>query len=244
MSFIVKQGSFTLNTIKQPIQLIQYDPDHYSSQLFSTHDIQQPAQLSQWVTKRQAQFLAGRIAAKNALQAMLFTGKNNEKPQNIAIGKHREPLWPANIVGSISHNGNISVATTADIQQNTRGIGLDIQRIFSDEETMKNSHLILSQSDQALFQKGVDSFSENQLAALIFSAKESFFKAIFNQVGEYFDFDAVSVIAINGQAGELTLVSHTALGSVIKPGNSFNINFELFTCQQQEHIVAMMHYAA
>jgi 4'-phosphopantetheinyl transferase EntD len=240
MCFILKQQPLNLKNIRQAVELIQYDPDKYSRQLFSAHNIQQPEQLSEWVTKRQAQFLAGRIAARNALQAI--NSKQENTVINIGIGTHREPLWPKNIMGSISHDGDIAIATAA--QQNRGGIGLDIQTVFNQQETQQYRKLILSQSDQTFFQKGNSGMSESQLMTLIFSAKESFFKAVFDHVKEYFDFNDVCITSFNGQTGQLTLAcNHDALGGIIKPGINDVVYFDWLSHEQKDRIVTFINTA-
>ncbi|MCD7074969.1 enterobactin synthase subunit EntD, partial [Klebsiella quasipneumoniae subsp. quasipneumoniae] len=61
------------------------------------------ASLSGWGRKRQAEHLAGRIAAVYALREV------GEK-QPPAIGDRRQPLWPAPWFGSISHCGQRALA--------------------------------------------------------------------------------------------------------------------------------------
>ncbi len=221
MSFIQKQQLLQFDDCCQPVQAIQYNPGEYSKELFSNYHIQPPSQLDEWVEKRQAQFLAGRIAARYALNTI----KLKQDKTYIGIGTHREPIWPDGIAGSISHYKNIAFAIAK--QQKTGGLGLDIQTIFDDRQTHKIIKLILSPSDQVLFETGISGLSGNQLATLIFSAKESFFKAVFKQVGDYFDFNVVSIKSLDVQAGLITLSSDIDLSETIKPENTVNIVFKI-----------------
>ncbi len=221
MDFILNRQVLGLNRLCPPVYLIEYAPENYSRELFLAHHIKQPAELNNWVIKRKAQFLAGRIAAQDALRA----SSAKQDIAEIGIGRSRQPLWPDGIKGSISHDQNISVAVAQ--AGKAGGIGIDIQSVFTDEETQKNINLILSASDQALFENGSLDLSENQLATLFFSAKECFFKAAFHEVGEYFDFADVSIIAIDEQAGQIQLASNIELSETIKPGKQLTANFEM-----------------
>lgn len=72
---------------------------------------------------RRREFLAGRGCAHAALRAI---GREQGLP--VGRGAMREPLWPAGVVGSISHAGGLAgavVARTADAW----GLGLDIERL-------------------------------------------------------------------------------------------------------------------
>jgi len=221
VSFLINQQQLEFKRIPAPVQLIHYNPTHYCLHLFSEQfKIMPPDVLGQWVLKRQAQFLAGRIAAKNALSSIFVTS------ENIAIGQHREPLWPKGVFGSISHSGDVSIATAqcqSDVTEATIGIGLDIQAVFDQEEQAKLLTIILSQHDQILFEKVKSSLPENHFLTLIFSAKESYFKAVFSQVKEYFDFDEVSIESIDLQNNQLTLVN---ANSTINPEIMLVIHYE------------------
>jgi len=236
MTFIVKrlQLELALKTIPASIQLIEYNPAHYRLELFSEQQIKQEKYFSQWVLARQAQFLAGRIAAKNALQAISHT------PENIAIGKHREPLWPKGIIGSISHSNHVSIATAQVKTEQTKGCGLDIQTIFNQEESTKVLPIILSQQDQASFNKHKNHFYENQLATLIFSAKESYFKTVFNQVKEYFDFNAVSIQSIDLQNKQVILISNAS--SPIHPQITLTVYYDFLVINGDSHIITYSVY--
>ena len=83
--------------------------------------------------------------------------------------------------------------------------------------------------------------SKKQLMTLIFSAKECFFKAVFHQVKEYFDFKVVSIISLNEQTGQLILASDVALSEVIKPGKSFVVYYELLNFQHRRYIITALH---
>lgn len=99
------------------IQQVEFDPATFQPEdLFW---LPYHASLSGWGRKRQAEHLAGRIAAVYALREV------GEK-QPPAIGDQRQPLWPTPWFGSISHCGQRALAVIAD-----RPVGVDIERRFT-----------------------------------------------------------------------------------------------------------------
>lgn len=220
MSFLVQQQQLDLKKIPAPIQIVSYDPAFYSPKLFIEQlEIVPPESLSQWAEKRQAQFLAGRIAANNALYHL-----GGIETQSISIGDHREPIWPKGIIGSISHSENSSIATALSKSNNDKGAGLDMQAIFKNDDKVNLLNIILSKQDWVIFKKMEDSFPECYLATLIFSAKESFFKAVFSEVNQYFDFNDVSIHSFDLSNNQLIVVSNK--NSLILPEIMLIIHYE------------------
>lgn len=121
------------------------------------------ASLSGWSRKRQAEHLAGRIAAVYALREV------GEK-QPPAIGDRRQPLWPSPWFGSISHCGQRALAVIAD-----RPVGVDIERRFTPQLAAELESSIINEAEKKVL---LHSGLPFPLAlTLAFSAKESGFKA-------------------------------------------------------------------
>lgn len=202
-----------------PIQLIRYDINQYNDSLYPSLKIELPSESQQWVTKRKAQFLAGRIAAKNALQTISADNKT------IHIGEHREPLWGNKIIGSISHSDGLSIAIAQFQTSSNQGIGLDIQTILNDQEINDSANAVLTANDEIFLKKEIHAYSYNQLFTLLFSAKESFFKAVFNDVGHHFDFDAVSLKSVDYDSRTLLLKCEKTISDNIVSGSEYLIYF-------------------
>ncbi len=205
-----------------PIQLIRYDINHYSDNLYSAFHIDQPPQLEQWVTKRKAQFLAGRVAARESLRTIGSTDTI------IPSGLKREPIWPKKLLGSISHASGFSVASVMRHEAlSTYGTGLDVQEILTSKEIKSIKKATLTTRDQIFFEKKVKGLSDNQLLTLIFSAKESFFKAVYKNIGQYFDFDVISVKDLDVESQKMTLVSETTLSNEITINNEYSVFLDI-----------------
>src|SRR5437588_389954 len=72
------------------------------------------------VAERRQLFALGRAAARDALGELGFA------PVAIGRGEGGEPLWPAGVVGSISHSRQVAVAV-AGLRQDYVGLGVDVE---------------------------------------------------------------------------------------------------------------------
>ncbi|UUZ50689.1 hypothetical protein LP420_13630 [Massilia sp. B-10] len=95
------------------------------------------------MAKRQAEFIAGRICAQAAL-AEYGNGRHS-----VAIGSHRQPLWPAGLIGSITHNGQYAAALVCPASA-LLGVGIDIESVVSDDARQAMTELVVS-ADEAAF---------------------------------------------------------------------------------------------
>jgi len=174
---------------------IDYDLTKYEGELYQEFDIAEPIDFSRNSKRRNAQFLAGRLAATSVLED---AGSNSFV---ITTGNHREPLWPPGYIGSISHQEQSSVAiarqrdicASAKIFPGSLGLGIDYQVEMT----------------------------------LVFSAKESFFKAAFNSVGYYFDFDAVSIKSLDAAKQMLALETELTLSAKLTKGFRADVTYQL-----------------
>lgn len=167
------------------------------------------------VKKRRSEFIAGRHCAHMALAGQnIFHGI-------IGVGTARQPLWPAGIVGSISHSHGYAVSVAAQASR-YRAIGLDVEDVVTVETQARLRKSIVNNDELLLFS---DSASPEKTFTLIFSVKESFFKAVYPFVGAYFGFDAISVLEIDWVAGKLLFTVHQNLAAEFSSGALFEARF-------------------
>jgi len=139
------------------------------------------------VPKRRREFTAGRLCAREVLSRL---GINNFP---VLVGLQRAPVWPENIIGSISHCGNICiVAATKD--KGIRGLGVDVEQTGQLEESVLE---FVCTKKEKEWLADTTSFGIN-LAKIIFSAKESLYKSIFPLIHSTLEFLDVQII-INTQ---------------------------------------------
>ena len=162
------------------IQQIDFDPATFQPEdLFW---LPYHASLTGWGRKRQAEHLAGRIAAAYALREV------GEK-RLPAIGDQRQPLWPTPWFGSISHCGQRALAVIAD-----RPVGVDIERRFTPQLAAELESSIISPAEKtALLRSGLPFPLALTLA---FSAKESGFKATPTASQRALGFDDFQIVEV------------------------------------------------
>lgn len=204
------------------IKCYEFQLTKYQKKLFSELAILLPESINKAVPKRQAEFLAGRYSANSALKVL---GINCS---NIAIGKHRSPIWPNNIVASITHTTTTSLCA-ASYKGNYQYLGVDIEHVISTELMNKIKRSIITLEEEAILKDyslnesslKVCPLNFSEVFTLVFSAKESLFKALYPSVGYYFDFSAANITQINNTNNSFTLVLTEDLTTELTKGTEF-----------------------
>lgn len=149
------------------------------------------------VAKRQAEHLAGRVCAREALYRV--TGVASVP----AVGEDRAPQWPAQVCGSITHGQGWAAAIVAPARD-WRGLGLDVERLLSSERAERLVGEILTADELVR----IAELSPEQRAwriSLTFSLKESLFKALYPLVLTRFYFQDAELLSLDVQQGTATL---------------------------------------
>lgn len=177
-----------------PLYSCDFSVDRYADVLYDSFDIVFPDRLVNAVKKRRAEFLVGRYCAVKSLSRI------GVAERIILIGEKRNPVWPSGFIGSISHcsSQSIAVATQAS---DYLGIGVDVEDIVSANRVNSIQKQIIDNDEASLI--AANAHIHNLLFTLVFSAKESFFKAAFPSVNRYFDFFAVSLVDLDEKQQKL-----------------------------------------
>ncbi|ALU89429.1 4'-phosphopantetheinyl transferase protein [Herbaspirillum rubrisubalbicans M1] len=187
-----------------------FDRQAYHDALYATLGVAQPAQIMGAVVKRKAEYLAGRYLCRLLLQAEGQAGQ-------VAIGPHRQPLWPAGWLGSITHSGNRAVAALWP-DRGDRVLGLDLEHwIPAATASVIQSRITLPGELDGL----VAHWSHGRLLTLAFSAKESLYKALFARVGHFFDFHCAQLCAVDDLSHRFTLRLNQDLAEGLLQGKQF-----------------------
>lgn len=194
----------------------KFESQLYSDNLFSAFGVKYNHSLKSAVIKRRAEFLAGRYCAAKCLE--FFDVSDFE----IKIGMHRNPLWPTEFFGSISHCDSSAIAVCSP-KKFCNGIGIDVEKEICSNTIEKIQNLVLSKEEINL----ISQFSNKRalLFTLMFSVKESFFKAAYHLTKSYFDFDAVSVICINHDKKTIVIKINKDLHHHLKKSTIVNCHF-------------------
>lgn len=144
---------------------------------------EEAAHVARAAPKRVAEFAAGRACAHRALAELGAPGFV------LRVGPDREPLWPAGVVGSITHSDGFCGVVAARIGT-LRSLGLDAERRDAVHERLW-SQIATAEERAGLASLKPDNAIE--CATLIFSAKEAFYKCQFPLTREWLSFSDVSV---------------------------------------------------
>jgi len=136
--------------------------------------------VSRALPRRQLEFSAGRSCARIALQRLGL------QPQPILCGTAREPIWPPGVAGSITHCAGYCAAAVAN-HPRIISLGIDAER---NEELPPGLFDLVVLPDEIPSSIGD---SAAALAKLIFSMKESIFKAWFPITRQWLDFKDVRI---------------------------------------------------
>lgn len=170
------------------------------------------ATLAHAAPKRQAEHLAGRLAAAHALQEHGISAVP-------AIGGSGEPLWPAGIAGSITHTSGCALAVV--IKSARQPVGIDCETILPAEEAEEIHAGIVSPEEASRLRDNALPFTV--ALTLTFSAKESLFKALFPWVNAMMGFDSARVIALDAE--HLTLALTRPLAG-FQEGAAFTLHWK------------------
>ena len=175
----------------------RFDHHPLSPQDWLHHGVALPSSLNRASPKRRAEFLAGRLCAQRAL--LRLQGRVSVP----SIGPDRAPLWPNGAVGSITHSDNWAAALVAK-QAQFFGVGIDMERYLSNEDGQKLAGALLTANErERLNGLTVEQFA--LMVTVIFSLKESLFKALYPLVGKHFYFEDAELIAWDTTTGTAQL---------------------------------------
>lgn len=128
------------------------------------------------VASRRHEFALGRTCARRALAELVA------EAGAIAIGARREPVWPAGVVGSITHTRTFCAAAVARGEDH-RGVGIDAEELQDLEPGVVGLVLTPEERDDL----GPDG------ALIAFSAKEAVYKLWWPLTGAWLGFEDVRI---------------------------------------------------
>lgn len=135
------------------------------------------------VVKRISEFAAGRLCARRAL------AESGSAEIPLEVCSDRQPHWPPEFTGSITHTEGFCGAVVAK-RKHMRALGVDAEIVGQVSPDIWPEILAPT---EALWIRTLPAAERLSAAALIFSAKETFFKCQFAVTGQWLDFQAVAV---------------------------------------------------
>lgn len=174
---------------------MRFDSEHFTPTLFSTLDIPCPSHLARAVDKRRAEYLVSRYGLQQALATFGV--------ERFLLGNatDRAPLWPAGIVGSLSHSHQQVCALVTHDQEML--LGVDCEQIMSISAANEIQNMVINQQERELLAQIPIAF--NVALTVVFSLKESLYKALYPRLKQWMDFSAVEVVQCSSDLQYLSL---------------------------------------
>lgn len=206
------------HTLLPPVCIMRID-GQVDATSFARYGIMCPPHIARSVPQRQAEFFYGRRAAAEALAATGIAARD------VAIGAHREPVWPAGIIGSISHNRQHAAAVAA-VRGHYSGLGIDLETVCDPDSERALREIVVGPSELAYLRTLVGVMHLGTLLTIVFSAKESLFKGAFSSVGCHFDFSAAKVAGLDVERGLVRLLLQQHLSGDFRQDDACTVQFE------------------
>ena len=151
-----------------------------------------PPSVSRSAEIRRKSFIAGRLCAERCLDELEIRG------EGVGRDSSGVPLWPHGVVGSITHNARFAVAV-ACVTSSVQSMGIDSESLVQVQAAEAIEKNCCTEDERlSLLADGNSAL----VLTLIFSAKESFYKAIYPLVERYVDFADVEVRAVDWRRQE------------------------------------------
>ena len=147
--------------------------------------------------KRAQEFAAGRLCSRRALENLGIAH------YPLAITRDGLPRWPGPVVGSIAHTAGMCGAVVAEREQFS-SIGLDLELVVG---VSREIWPFICTREESAWLATLPESEQTQFAALIFSAKEAFYKCQFGVTGQWLEFHDISLdpAASDWSAGRFSL---------------------------------------
>ena len=133
--------------------------------------------------KRIQEFAAGRLCARRALAKFGVT----DFP--VRVARDRQPMWPDFLVGSITHTAGLCAAALAE-RARVIALGLDSEVVGAVKADLWPS---ICAAEELAWVDALYPEERAKAVAMIFSAKEAFYKCQYPLVGERLNFHDVCV---------------------------------------------------
>jgi enterobactin synthetase component D len=180
-----------------------------------------PSSLSNATKNRQLEFCRGRALAMECLK------KIGRSPEQIKRGRNREPIWPSGIVGSISHTKELVVAVVGE-KKDILTLGVDLEQIG---RVRKDVCRMIKNNDDLDSCEFID---EKVFHTILFSSKESLYKALYPEVKKFFGFEDACLCELGHDQFTLQL-RRTLTSDYIK-----GMKITGYWKQYQNHIISII----
>ncbi|MEY9835618.1 4'-phosphopantetheinyl transferase [Streptacidiphilus sp. EB103A] len=152
---------------------------------------EEAALVSNSVEQRRREFATGRRCARRALAELGLPAAP------LAAGARGEPLWPPGVAGAITHSGDYRAAAVA-LRSDVLSVGIDAERIRPLPEGVFEA--VSLPEERGALAGLLRAAPQVPWEMLLFSAKESVYKAWFPLTGKFLEFEE-AVISFDPVSG-------------------------------------------
>ena len=138
------------------------------------------------VPKRLGEFAAGRLCARRALARFGIACFA------VRAARDRQPLWPAGLVGSITHTQGFCAAVIGE-QARFVGLGLDTEHADAVRPELWPSICI---AEELAWIGSLPAEQRARAATLVFAAKEAFYKCQYPSTAEWLNFSDLRIVPL------------------------------------------------
>ena len=138
------------------------------------------------VPKRIQEFAAGRQCARRALAEL------GRVDVPIPVADDRQPIWPAGVVGSITHTVGLCAAVVAE-RTRVEALGVDTELCGAVKPELWQTICV---AEESAWIRALPPGERAAAVTLLFSAKEAFYKCQYPLVGERLSFDDLCVTVL------------------------------------------------
>lgn len=196
--------------------LLTYQKKEIKLNDFELSQISLPNNYKEMSNKRLCEFLAGRISAKCAINQL-----DHNMSHHVGYLPDRSPNWPNGTLGSITHTDSVVASCVANTKH-YRNIGIDIEEILSHEQCSEIRTYVLTNMEAEYDLHNINMTLE-AYTTLLFSAKESIYKALYKDVGRFFDFETVQLIDLQTDRLHFRLMGN--LSNLWRAGTKITVNY-------------------
>ncbi|MBG6082457.1 4'-phosphopantetheinyl transferase family protein [Rubrivivax gelatinosus] len=198
--------------------IVDFDATTFEPIAFELALLSCPPDVAASVPKRQAEYFFGRLAARLALAPLGHAGFE------VRSGPMREPIWPEGVIGSISHSSG-RAAAVARSRRGRSGVGLDLE--VPPDAAAIEALLATVVDDAERARIALVPMHESTVLTIVYSAKESLFKAVSASAGRYFGFEAARLSNFDVGRQRVSLEIREDLGPRLQPGITCAVDFLL-----------------
>jgi enterobactin synthetase component D len=192
-----------------------------------------PPPLRSASAKRKTEYLAGRHCAFAALRAAAC-----DAPAPPAMGADRLPQWPSGWLGSITHSSGEAIAAVSRVDA-TRLLGIDVETLIEPASVDGIAALVAQEGELALLLDQISGCTPSQALTILFSAKESLYKALYPDTQRFMDFSAARVQAFTPGSRRLTLSLTEDWHPVWRTGSLLSVNYAM----RRDRVYTALHLA-